>query len=370
MGKHPLKYTRKESTVKLHQAVGSIDDAALPYKSSWLNRLIRWVERLPIAPWLFYTGLFTVLTFGIVVSNWIDDATPFGRFDTSLMYTWIGFYPVVFLAAIHRIDRVALQSFDAFRLALGKGDAEAERLRYELTTLPARGAWIAAVAGAVFSVSVFFLLGDYNALAVNIPMTYWMVVLIATLGFIITAEMLYHTFHQLRLVNHIHSVATVIDLLHPAPLYAFSNLSAQTGLIFIIVLWFDLVFNPETFVNLGLILLNVLGLIFFAIACFVVPLWGMHRKLVREKQRLDWEINQRIEESLQLLFQRVDASEFHDADPLNKSISSLMITHDFIGKIPTWPWRPETFTLFFSAVTLPIIVYVIQMFLKSLLGFK
>ena len=365
MKKYSKWSSKKEADKKLDSVEKSIDPA-IPYRPSWVNRLIGWINRLPVAPWLFYSFLFIFITIALLVSNWIEGTTSFGRFDTPFLFTYIGFYPVVFLAAIHHVDEVARRSFDAFQPALGKSEIESARLRYELTTLPARETRLMAVVGVV-GIPIVVFLGDYQEIARSIPLTFGITIFIGFLGFIMTAEMLYHTFRQLRLVNHIHNIAEEINLLSPSPLYAFSNLSARTGLIFLFILWFDLVFNPETYTNLGLVMLNVFGLGFFAIACFIFPLWGMHRRLVREKLSLQLQVNQRIEESFNLLYQRVDANELHDADPLNKSINSLITAHDFITKVPTWPWRPETFTFFFSAVTFPIIVFVIQMLLKNYL---
>lgn len=69
------------------------------------------------------------------------------------------------------------------------------------------------------------------------------------------------------------------------------------------------------------------------------------------------------------LYQRVDAADLQDADAMNKTISSLITTRELIAKIPTWPWQPETSALFFSALSLPVIVFLIQMLLKNLFGF-
>lgn len=368
MRKNLIRNPKKKSNKNWHSVENSIDPALLPYRPSWVNRLIDWINRLPVAPWLIYSFLFTFITITLLVSNWIDGTTSFGRFDTPFLFTWVGFYPVVFLAAIHHVDEVARLSFDVFQTALGKSEIESALLRYELTTLPAREALLMAVVG-VAGIPIIVILGDYQEFSRTIPLTFGIAIFIGILGFIMTSEMLYHTVRQLRLVNHIHHIAAEINLLSPSPLYAFSNLSARTGLIFLFILWFDLVFNPETYTNLGLVMLNVVGLGFFAIACFIFPLWGMHRRLVQEKQDLQLQVNHRIEESFKLLYQRVDSSELHDADPLNKSINSLITAHDFIAKTPTWPWRPETFTFFFSALTFPIIVFIIQTLLKNYLGF-
>ncbi len=353
---------------KDHAAENSIDPAELPYRASWVDHLIHWIKRLPIPSWLVYVGLFSILTLFIHTGYWIDGYIPFGRYDTPILYRIVPIYPVTFLAAIHYLDNTARRSFDDFRPALGKSESETARLRYELTTIPSRQAWVAAVIGVAFGLFVVFL-SDYVPFSESTPYAFGIVIVIAIFGFVMTAEMLYHTVRQLRLVSHIHSIATEINLLHFAPLYAFSRLSAQTGLFFILIVYFDLVVNSETLKNPGLLVLNVLVLPLIAIACFILPIEGMHRRLVLEKQRLQREVNQRLEASMKQLYQRVDAADLQDADAMNKTISSLITTRELIAKIPTWPWQPETSALFFSALSLPVIVFLIQMLLKNLFGF-
>jgi len=282
---------------------------------------------------------------------------------------WLPFYCVAFLAAIHFTNDIARKSFEKFLPALGKSEAEASLLRYRLTTTPHRAGWLMSVIGILFTVPVFFL-SSYVRTEASTKLSFIYSVIIATLGFMMTAELLYHTIHQLSLVSYIHSSAININLMDLAPVYAFSNLSAQTRLIFLLILWFDLLFIPETLTNPALIILNAVGLGLLAIACFILPLLGMHQKLVLEKQRHLWEVNRRIQENTKFLYEKIDSKDLHDMDSTNKAINSLILTHDFIMKIPTWPWRPETFTLFFSALTLPTIVYIIQLLLKNLIVVK
>lgn len=345
----------------------SRDLDSVPYPASWVDHLIQRIKHLPIPSWLFYTALFGVIEIVVYASRWIDGTATFGSFGAFFPYGLIGVYGVGNLAAIHYINEMASRSFDDFLPALDRGELETALLRYQLMTMPGRETWICAVVGFVLGLPVIFL----SNLAKTIPhnnLSFAVVTLMSCLGFIITAELLYHTIHQLRAVSHIHSVATNIDVLNPAPLYAFSRLSSLTGVVFLLMLWFDLAFNPETLKNFGLIALNFVGLGLLAMASFVLPLAGMHGKLVREKQYLQWEVNQRLKNSMKHLFHQIDAAEFASLDPINDTISGLISTQDFISKIPTWPWSTQTFTFFVSALILPVIVFVIQKLLGVLLG--
>jgi len=362
------KNERKVPAIRGHAAENSIDSALLPYRASWVDRLIRRIKRLPVPSWLFYIGIFSILTLFIHLGYWIYGYVPLGRYDSPFLYRVVAIYPVMMLAAIHYIDNSARRSFNDFQPALGKSETETARLRYVLTTMPSRQVWTATAIGVAFGLLVIFL-GDYRPFAENTPFVFGIVISITMLGFIMTGIMFYHTVRQLRLVSHIHSIAADINLLHTTPLHAFSRLSAHTGLFFILNLYFDLVANSETLKNPGLLVLNVLGLPLIAAACFILPIEGMHRRLVLEKRHLQWDVNQRLEASVKQLYQRVDAADLRDADAMNKTILSLITTRDVIAKIPTWPWQPETSALFFSALTLPVIVFLIQIILNKLFGF-
>ncbi len=354
---------RTESQVGIGQPSSPTDP------SSWVDHIIRGVNRLPFPPLVFYIGLFALVVFLVYLSYWVDGSLPFGNLNIPFPIPLLPFYSVMSLAAVHYTDTVALRSFEKFLPALGKDEVETAHLRHILTTTPQRPALLMAAIGAVFIIPTIYFSAEVRAMS-SLKFSFILAVIIAILGFSLTAVLLYHTVRQLRLVSYIHSTATKINLMQLAPVYAFSSLSAQTGLIFLLVLWFDLLFIPETYTNPALIALNVIGLGLLAIACFILPLLGMHQRLVIEKQHRLAEVNRRIQESTRLLYERMDGNDLHDADALNKAIGSLITTHDFLMKIPTWPWRPETFTLFFSALTLPIVVYIIQSLLKNLFVVK
>lgn len=340
-----------------------------PYPASWVDRVVEGIRGLPIPSWLFYLLVCGGLLLLVIVGSWLDGSAPFGTLALPVLYLISPVYPVGMLAAIHYADDTARRSFEAFRPALGLPPSEASRLEYELTTLPARPAWLLGAAGAAFMLLVAYL-GDVGDRFRAAPLVVSLVLALGIPGFAFTAALLYHTVRQLRLVSHIHEIATAINLLHLAPLYAFSRLSAQSGLVFLIVAYFDFALNPETFRNAALLWLNAVGFPLAAAACFLLPLMGMHRRLVQEKRRLERDVNRRLQASMRELYRRVDEMDLKDADAVNKTIGSLTMTRDLIKKIPTWPWQPGTFTLFFSALALPVVVFVIQTFLQSLLGVR
>jgi len=96
-----------------------------------------------------------------------------------------------------------------------------------------------------------------------------------------------------------------------------------------------------------------------AVASFIIPLYGMHGRLVDEKSRMLSEANNRIEVMVKRLHDQVDSNSLDEADGLNKILASLFLEAEALRKASTWPWKPETLRGFVSAVTLPVLVWLI-----------
>lgn len=342
------------------------DELELQYPPGWIDRLVRWIGRLSIPGFLFYPALLAAVWLLINAAHWVDGSAPFGSFDAP--YAFVGLYPVWGLAALHYLDMTAGRAFEHFRPALGKSNEEAARLCYELTTVPEREALIVALAGILFAI-VIFIEGSSLRPALGSGFLFWSIWAVTLVGFVVTSELLYHTVRQLRLVSRIHALAENVDLYHYGPLYSFSGLTARTGIVFVLILYYDIAVNPETLNNPPLFAFNA-AILVLSVLCFILPLNGMHQRITSQKRILQWDVDQRIAAIVNHLYARVDDLDLKDADSINKTVNSLVATRDLIGKIPTWPWRPETFTAFFTALTLPVVVFLIQMLLKTLIGFK
>jgi hypothetical protein len=265
---------------------------------------------------------------------------------------------------LHLLQRVAGSSFQAFRQALDADEQEYARLRFELTTIPAAGALLATGIGLLAAaVAVSFdpsLLteGSTTSAAARITIViviYWAVVL--------TPILLYNTVRQLRLVTRIHRMATRIDLFQPQPLYAFSALSASAGVGLLLFNYYSAVTDPTTFTNP--VWYAVFGAsVIVAAAFFVLPLYGMHRRIAEERGRLVAEANERLRMTIADLHRQVDLHDLAEADTVNKTMSSLALERQILDKMPTWPWQPDAFRGFITALVLPIALWLITRILE------
>jgi hypothetical protein len=166
-------------------------------------------------------------------------------------------------------------------------DAEYERLRYQLTTLPARPAMIASSLGVIYAIVILLLnnvTGTDLDREIYPPLTIGLYVGYSVLLSWLAALLAYHTIHQLRTVSLIYTKHTRINLFQLGPLYALSTLAARTaiGISIPTYLWFWLNFSAPS----GLSLSDVIPSIFVYYYCdFVWPLM-VHIAFLQEKQRL------------------------------------------------------------------------------------
>jgi cell division protein FtsL len=334
------------------------------YSPGWFDRLTDWVDRMPGPNALYCLGLL-VFQFGYVTALlWFNGKLPVGSIDLRLVFMVV-VAPYLIWVRFH-LDRVAAAALDAFRPVLAVSDAEFLRLRYELTTLPARTTRIVtSLAIAVFFLnavllpgSVFWEFGSSFAAAL---------IGIGPVGLFTVAVVAVSTFqaiHQLRMVGRVYDLVGKIALLRAKPLYAFSQLTARTGASFLLLTYYVAAVRPDLVSRSPALEALLVAMIPTAVACFVLPLRGMHRRLATEKDRALAEVASRFETVFARLHERVDQEVLTDADKFNLQITSLSAEREVLARVSTWPWEPATLTGFLTTLVLPVFLWVIQRVLE------
>jgi hypothetical protein len=138
------------------QTIDTMKNAIHPYPPSWVDRLTDWVQRLPGPAWLFYLGVGLVLVLIRTIVAWSDGSYPVGTFAPAHLYT--AGAGVLILFVIHYLDDRAGAALADFRPVLNVDDAGYERLRYQLTTMPARPVLLWSLLGFVVGCLVNFSL--------------------------------------------------------------------------------------------------------------------------------------------------------------------------------------------------------------------
>jgi hypothetical protein len=333
----------------------------VPYRPSWVDLGIGRLERLPGPTWLAFLVLAVC---GVLLAEGLVALAGRDLAQTGPRFVLIGLIVPYSLALLRHLNAVAGEALDRFRPLLELSPAAFDVLRYRISVLPANYAiWISigvAIATAIAALNV--------PTAFEITGAPWpLVVLIvgyATLTGVAYAALGVQILRQLVLVDRIHRAASVVDLFNPAPLHAFSRLTAQASLGLLLL---AAILGASTGRQLADASAQFLvGVFLFygafalaGIATFVVPLYGMHQRIAAEKERLRTVADLRLKGLLDAFHGDTTALEMSRADGLNKLIGSALQEREMLAKLPTWPWQAATLRGFASALLLPVVVYLL-----------
>ena len=353
-------------------SVSPTAQSARPYPPSWIDRLTDWVRDLPFPAWAFYLAVGLVLSAVYLAvllwsTNWPTQLFPI---YSIVLYSLLNGLTCVYLPGmVHYLDDYAAAALTRFRPVLTVDEAGYSSLHYQLTTLPPRSALIAALLGvgytAVALLMTYFTIsratGEASLLLGVFVWTFNLVM------YVFVAVVLYHTLHQLRMVNAIYTKYTRINLFQQGPLYSLSGLTARTavGIAIPTYLWFQ-ANSLTTMGNTASDIIQTTVLAVVILVTFVSPLLGAHRLLEREKQRLQDEAARSIEDTIAELNRRVAGGDPVVAGEMKEALEALVIEQSVIDKLRTWPWRTETVRGLGAAFVLPIFIWLVQRILERL----
>ncbi len=342
------------------------EKAIQPYSPSWFNRFSAWIGRLPGPLWLWYV-MVSLLIFvsGLVVqrlggSGSLQDWDPINF----IAIAQIGF---IFLI-IQYLDNYAVRAFDEFQPAFKEADRDKiPDLKWRLTMMPSKLTIYFCLGFMLFGLSLVvsaFLLGQNFGSTIEIApglfgaFTGFVMLLLWFINGLLAA----HTVHQLRLVNEIFTNYAVVHPFHQKELFAFSGLSARTGVGLVIITPLWIIFDPG---QVSLVICIVFAI--FGFVAFIVPLVGVHTMLEKEKDRLLDQNGKLIEKAVLRLVSGLESNPETDLSSADQSISSLERVRQQIERISTWPWKGETFRRFSTAIILPTLIWIIQFLLSKYL---
>ena len=346
---------------------------ARPYPPSWFDRLKGSIERSGRRWWAWYVVGAAIPVPIVAVVAWAAGMYPPGTFHP--FHVFLAMLPAATLWYMHLLDRVAERAVAQMAPKLAAEPALIERLTYSLTTMPARPALLLGVVGAASAVATIIAIyaidqgGEFLAVFgfTRAPLS------VATFGAIMAAGygfgfvFAYHAVRQLRQISRTYERDVVIDLIDLGPIYAFSRITALTALGIQLQADLWIVTNP---VAAGALVpvASVAALTLLSAVIFILPLWGIHRRISTEKGRL-LQANAGVRQVLMDdLRRRVAADDLGGVTALKDAVLALEVEARALAAIRTWPWEPETLRLLLTAVLLPTTLFVVQYVVRELLG--
>ena len=291
-----------------HVEDSTIRSAEALFPPSWIDRLIRWVDRLPGPAWLFYLSgvLATALLINAIL--WIDGSLPYGSAGSiDAISPPLVFYP---LALYHYLTRVGSRSLQTYRSLLAVEDASSAQIDHELAALPRQLGWLAILLGLGFAAQ--YILGFPATFGSHAPRTALPFVAAIAATWFANATLfclIVRSIRQLKMVRKLHAQATNINLLKLEPAHAFSRLTARTGIGVVLLLILAAYSNPVLFdITLAIVNFSVMALL--AVIIFVLPLVGMRDLLEAEKKRVVNETSDLLQTASDSLGARSEAGTF------------------------------------------------------------
>jgi hypothetical protein len=347
-------------------AVG-LDEPRL-YPPAASSRFLAWVDGLPLHGWWVFPGLLVLQLVSSHAVLWASGLIPAGTFDPVIGFGAV--YGPYTLAALSWINRVARGALRAFWPATGWPDDQRAEWAYRFTTTPSGfGIWTIA-AGVLMTVVVFMAIPTPPGVSgpasrAMFFLAYAPSLLIGYGTFLVAAI---QTIRQLRLVARIHREARAIDPFDRVPVYAFSRLTMQIGLAYIVVGYFALTVNGSWQFGSVASLITLATTFGIAIAAFIVPLWGIHGRLVHEKEILVQGSERRLNRLTDEIYARIDGGNFDGTKLIADSVAGAQAIRERIDHLPTWPWPPQVLRGFLSALFLPVVVYVVSRIISNGFG--
>lgn len=335
-------------------------------RRSWVDALLAGVDRMPLPPWILYLVLGVLLALTSIVLRWADGSYPFPELaPITTLFAGGGAYA---LGVVHYVDRAARRALAEFRPALGALEPRYGELERRLTTMPRWQALLALALGATIPVAGHlgggWGISDRTSLATNL---YTVSVQVLLNVFVVVFFL--RVGRQLRTIVRIHREATGIRLSDPVAHSAFSRLTFRAAVL--IAVPYALIevaaglLNESTLVELVLLVLALA----LSVAVFVLPLRGMHARLVALKQEQLAEIERTFDlasAELTLLVSARGARGAGEAAPAADLVTALGVARDRMRHLSAWPWSPEVLRGFISSIAVPVALWLATPMLEGM----
>ena len=333
-----------------------------PYPPCFIHVFYAWLDRLPIPAWLSLALLVPIIGIAQHLVAWRKGALAPGQFNFDLGTAgyWLG----IFLIGLY-VLKGAPRALDEYSPLLNVTDDEFARLKYRFVTIPnGLGTLLflfGAAMGAGAGISDMAVAPSIDYVFPQLRIGIWM------LGSGGTFLFGYQVIRQLQQIGAFYAMPERIDLFNVRPLYGFSRYTAAVGIMFFTSMALSTL-DPTAYESRVVFSFSV-ALIPLILLMFYLPLSGVHRRLISERDRLLQEANSRIATILDRIHSAAfEQQAYEDVGGMRTVFSTLREEKETIHGLSTWPWRPGTLTGLLSALFLPIILALLRDVILRFLG--
>lgn len=344
-------------------SIPGLTGSAQPYPPSWFNRLLDVCGGHSIPAWGFYCGWLVVQGLLAHLAAWEAGLLPAGSFNSLLTFCGIWSFEVLLFS--HYLDRIARDSLAGYRSMLKNMSKEAfEQVQYEFTTMPRRPVLWISVVGFALGIFLAFSAKPYQPLMFAWP---WLAYPFYGISLAVFCVFSYRVIRQLRFASKLYASTEKVDLYHLKPIYSLSRLAVWTSLSVLVIINLNvLLLTPQILESSAFISVFVLAML-LSLATFLMPLYGIKRRIVAEKDRVMAATGRDIETAYDRLDKAIKSGDSRNLADIKVMLDLVHRKKDFVHSIPVWPWNRGTFTALLSAIILPIVLGILSRILQRVL---
>lgn len=321
-----------------------------------MDSFFEWVDSLPIPFFAFYILFYTGLCLAQHALLWLDGSLAMGEFAGIIFVQNVWF---VFLAAAwHYLRYAADVAIRKFKPALDLTESEFKELRSRFVNLPAVSAWVITLLTLPIILLFTSALEQYVGNLFFSPGTTWLTYAVIFFVGPMNFGFFYMVVRSLIYINRIYDKVKRINLFNLTPLYALSGFTSRVGMIFVVFVMLN--FASSSLFEEGFTFFYIIVNGLWAVLAFILPLVGIHNRLVAVKESAVEKNNDLIEEGFAKMQALVRKGKHKDVPSLRASNSALLEYRQELAKISTWPWDGATLRTFITALAVPMTVWIVQ----------
>jgi hypothetical protein len=335
-----------------------------PYPPSWFNRLLSLCGKFPIPAWAIYVGYLAVQGLLANIAAWDAGLLPTGTFNPLLIFCGIWSFEVLLFS--HYLDVIARDSLAGYIPMLKNMSKESvEQIHYEFTTMPRWPVWWISVVGLAVGIFLAYSAREYQPLMFAWP---WLAYILYGISLSFCCIFAYRVIRQLRFASRLYAATEKIDLYYLKPIYSLSRLAVWTSIAVVVIINVNmLMLTPQLLLSSAFITVLVLAMA-LSMATFLLPLYGIKRRILAEKNRVMAATGRDIETAYDRLDEAIQSGSSKKLADIKVMLDLVHRKKDFIHSISVWPWNPGTFPAVLSAIILPILLGILSRVLQKVLG--
>ena len=328
----------------------------------WLVYFFKFVDRVPLPNWL----LFGLVVIGSAVAHhlvaWKEGFLRQGSFDFYL--ATIGVHFVLYFYYWDLLSKRANRELEIFYSHSKKSRQSNASEIYDFNSLSEK---TSALVASIGSVGVLLIYAQVRFL---VPMTE-VIPLSGLLAMIFIGSL--WTLAFVRLIRQAFLMRQMyadvqVDVFKPYRIYDLSRYGSFSSASLVLLFYGgNLLTNPSyIFIPLGI--LTQIFTFSIAAVVFLFPLLGINRKMRQAKEAILIQTG----ENLRIVYDQINSAaqkkDFSKLEKVQGALSSLLETKESVEKIPTWPWQSIALSNFVIPLLIPLIAFLIQLFLERQLG--